>query len=345
MCLYPRFIKNKRYTETKKNGGVIPAVPDSRVLYLPIDCENCYECRRAKARDWNVRLQEDIKHNLGAKFVTFTFSNESIKAIQSYIMQDPNKWGLKGFELDNQIATTAMRLFNERYRRKYKKALRHWTITELGHQGTENIHLHGIIWPKCDLDEIEKIWKYGWVWKYKIIKGIKYNYVNARTINYITKYVTKRDELYKHYKPVILSSPGIGSNYTKSTQSQMNKFNPYNTKQYYISATGHKISLPKYWKQKLYTDEEREELWLQFMDKKEEYVWGEKVSVKHGKNELFKLRDFYRKKNRRLGYGSYHKDEDRLAWEENRRAEKFMLRIQNAENKKYMPSATPSAGG
>ena len=30
MCLYPKLIKNKKYTKNKKNGGVIPAVSDIR---------------------------------------------------------------------------------------------------------------------------------------------------------------------------------------------------------------------------------------------------------------------------------------------------------------------------
>ncbi len=90
--------------------------------------------------------------------------------------------------------------------------------------------------------------------------------------------------------------------------------------------------MPTYWRKKIYNDEEREELWMQQMDKREAYVCGEKVSTKNGNNELFELRSWYRKKNRRLGYGSYHKDEDRAAWEENRRAEMFRKRITNADN-------------
>lgn len=331
MCLYPRFIRNKKYEKNKKNGGIIPAVRDNRTLHIPIPCENCMECRKKKAREWMIRLQEDIKTNTGAKFITLTLSNESIKKLNEEIMQEgPHIWTIKEYERDNKIATLAMRKFNERYRKKYKKALRHWTITELGHNGTENIHLHGIIWPKCDLDEIEKIWGYGWVWKYKIEKGQKINYVNNRTINYITKYVHKRDDIYKHYKAIILTSPGIGNNYIKTINARKNKFNGNITNETYKTSTGHKMSLPKYWRTKIYNDDEREILWLMSMDKETQWVCGEKIKTTEGLENLFKTRDYYRKKNRRLGYGSYHKDEDRLQWEENRRAEKFRIRIQNA---------------
>ena len=63
MCLYPTLIKNTKYTKTKKNGGIIPAVRDKRVLGVPIGCGRCMECMKKKKRDWQIRLLEDIKTN------------------------------------------------------------------------------------------------------------------------------------------------------------------------------------------------------------------------------------------------------------------------------------------
>lgn len=292
------------------------------------------ECRAKKAREWQIRLQEDIKHNEGAKFITLTFSDDSIKELHTALMQNVDNWGMKGYELDNNIAILAMRRFNERYRKKYKKALRHWTVTELGHDGTNNIHLHGIIWPKCTLDEIEQIWGYGWVWKYKMVGGHKINYVNGRTVNYIVKYVSKMDEMYLHYKPKVLCSPGIGKEYTSGFNAKKNKFKGLETNQTYKTSTGHKMSLPTYWRNKIYSEEERQQLWSQALDTEIQWVGKEKIDISKGKEGLFKTREWYRKKNRRLGYGSYHKDEDRLAWEENRRAEMFQQRVMRAEARK-----------
>ena len=45
MCLYPKLIKNKKYTKNKKNGGIIPTVSDNRVLYVTAACGKCFECR------------------------------------------------------------------------------------------------------------------------------------------------------------------------------------------------------------------------------------------------------------------------------------------------------------
>ena len=79
MCLYPRLIQNKKYIANKKNGGIIPAVSDKRVLAVPIGCGKCMECLKQKGREWQVRLMEEIKSNKNGIFVTLTFSNESIQ--------------------------------------------------------------------------------------------------------------------------------------------------------------------------------------------------------------------------------------------------------------------------
>ena len=49
MCLFPKLIRNKKYCSTKKNGGVIPAVNDKRVLYVAVGCGKCMECLKKKA--------------------------------------------------------------------------------------------------------------------------------------------------------------------------------------------------------------------------------------------------------------------------------------------------------
>ena len=106
MCLYPKLITNPKYKATKKNKGVIPQLPDQRVKYVPIGCQNCIECKKKKAREWNLRLQEDIKHNKDAKFITLTFSNWHYKILRRYTQLHKIK-STDEYIIDNQIATIA----------------------------------------------------------------------------------------------------------------------------------------------------------------------------------------------------------------------------------------------
>jgi hypothetical protein len=324
MCLYPKLIKNRKYIANKKNGGIIPAVSDNRVLYVPAGCGKCMECKKQKSREWNVRLQEEIRHNNKGKFVTLTFSNESIKELVNEIK------GLNGYNLDNEIATLATRRFLERWRKKYKKSVKHWLVTELGGNGTENIHLHGILWTDESAETINKIWKYGFTWV-----GDKNNggYVNEKTINYVTKYVTKTDAKHKEYNSKILCSAGIGKNYINRYDAQQNKYNGTETKETYITRQGTRLAMPIYYRNKIYSEEEREQLWLQKLDKEERYICGEKIDIKFGEENYYKTLEYYRDKNKRLGYGSDEKNWEQKRYENERRNIKTLTRIKNAKNK------------
>lgn len=331
MCLYPTLQRNRKYIANKKNGGLVPPVHDTRVLYVPTKCGNCIECLKAKAREWQVRLLEDIKHNTNAKFVTLTFSNESIKEL---IEQKPTKnWpslqGLTGYYLDNEIATRAVRLFCERWRKKFKQSIRHILITELGHEGTENIHLHGLLWTSQTFETIRDRWYYGHIWPPK--EQQDKNYVSERTINYITKYITKRDLDHKEYKPLILTSPGIGKDYVKTKAASKNKFNESETIETYRTNNGYKISMPIYWRNKIYTDEEREALWLHKLDKQERWVCGEKTDISQSETNYYKLLQWHRRINAELGYGTGIKNWNRLEYEEARRKIMIETRLKQAE--------------
>jgi hypothetical protein len=323
MCLYPKLIKNRKYTANKKNGGNIPPVKDPRTLYVPIGCQQCIECRRKKAREWQVRLQEEIRHRPGGKFITLTFSNEQYAKIAKTT-------NLDGYDLDNYIATYAVRHFLERWRKKYKRSLRHWLITELGHNGTENVHLHGIIWPKNDqqFNDLTTIWQYGYTWTGKIQRGIKQNYVSAKTVNYITKYTTKIDLQHKFYKPLTLCSPGIGGQYTSRTDAKTNKYNNEKTNETYRTNTGHKIALPIYYRNKIYTDHEREQLWLQKLNQNIRYVLKQPIDISENQNEYFKALLAARDTNKQLGYGNDEKNWKRKEYEHQIRIIKQLARIQ-----------------
>lgn len=262
---------------------------------------------------------------------------------------------LKGYEKDNAIAKYAVRRFLERWRKEHGKSVRHWLVTELGHKNTEHIHLHGIIWAEGKLEEvmnkIERIWQYGWIFKGNWEMGRLTNYVNERTVNYSIKYIYKTDKIHRLYKSKVLCSKGIGSNYTcaiehyqeewlhrdkngkwtvrkynkwryvkrKSGNYKRNKFNGEDTEEFYRSRTGHKIALPIYWRNKIYSDDEKEALWIQKLNKEERWVMGEKISIKKEEETYYKALEKAREINKQLGYGTDKKEWKREWYELERR--------------------------
>lgn len=341
MCIYNQYILNRKYVKNKTNEGNIPSLPDRRIEYVPAKCGKCIECRKQYARDWLIRLLEHIKIHTNGKFITLTFSNEHISEIihKETIKRTHKETGeiqtipireLHGYDKDNSTATKAIRRFTERWRDKFKKAPHHWLVTELGHNGTENIHLHGIIWTNENYQTIHKLWKYGYIWPRP-----DYNrptYVNNRTIAYITKYINKQDLLHKEYRAKVLASHNIGANYLTSMNAKFNQFNNRETDTTYTTSTGHKIALPTYYKKKLYTEEELERLWLNKLDKEERYVLGKKIDISKGDKEYTAAVNEARKLNMELGYGQ-RTNENRKEYEEQRRELMIATRLHNSKNK------------
>lgn len=311
MCLYPRKLRNKKYTATEKNKGVIPDLPitgetwyapiyDTRVLEIEVPCGQCIECRQAKAREWQVRLGEEIKDYKHKYFVTLTFGPKELEEV------------CKKSRLSecNALAAYALRHSLERWRKDEKKSLRHWFITELGHEGTERIHMHGLIFTdkELDLEVIEEIpqkgymckWKY---WKYGLIfVGL---YVNQRTINYISKYITKIDTDHKGFIGNILASPGIGRSFVDRQEGRDTyKYRPRKTVDFYELPNGSKVKLPKYYANKFRSEEERELKWREFMDLRTESVSGVNYSTTSTNPKILRnIKEKAKEVNKFLEYG------------------------------------------
>lgn len=300
MCLFPRLVTNKKYLPNKKNGGVVPPFSDDRVLVVAAGCGKCIECREKKAREWRVRLTEAIKHDNNCLFVTLTFNPESLKKLTAIVLKEQK---VSGYDLDDAIAKKAMRLFLERWRKKMKKSVKHWMVTEIGGTRYESLHLHGLIWSK-DEQTIKEKWSYGYVYIGE--------YVNEKTTNYIIKYLHKIDLKHKHYKGIVLASPGIGREYTSSANARKNKFIEGKTDETYRSRQGNKMALPTYYRNKLYTEEEREKLWIEKLNKGERYILGIKVRQEDYLKEITGAR----KQNEEMGFGGNKKDWEEKIYEE-----------------------------
>ena len=312
MCLYPKIIQNRKYIANKKNGGIIPPVNDERVKYVPVGCGKCMECRKQKAREWQVRLSEDLRKNKNGKFVTLTFNDQALKELDKEVK------GLSGYNRDNEISRIAVRRYTERWRKKYGKTLRHWLVTELGGTNTERLHMHGIVWTDKN-EEIERIWKYGKVWI-----G---TYVSEKTVNYIVKYVNKIDLKHKEYKSKIYASKGIGKNYIDRKDKERNRYKKGDTIETYKTKKGIELALPKYYRNKIYTEEEKEKLWIEKLDQKVRWVGGIKVDISKDDKEYFKVLKKMRHKNKRLGYGDNSKNWEQKQYENQRREIKRAERI------------------
>lgn len=287
MCLFPRIIDNPKYKGSKKNNYRPPQV-EEKFAKIAIPCGCCIECRKKRAREWAIRMKEQLKETPKGYFATLTFSDKSIEKL------------CKETKTENalEIARVAVRRFCERWRKSYKKSVKHWLITELGHQNTKRLHLHGIIFTNESAETIKNIWGYGFCFLGEEL--------SEKTINYIMKYVTKYDKTNPYFIPKIFCSPGIGKAYTENkTNLNYNKFNGENTNNHYIDR-GRKKALPKYYANKIYSEEERQKLWGYIIDKGEKFIMGMKFD-KSSINEYYRTQRECQKYSKKLGYRPIYK--------------------------------------
>ena len=302
MCLYPKYFKNPKYLPNKKNKGKPPICEDKRLLYIPAKCGCCIECRKEKRREWRVRLEEELRSNY-AYFITLTISPEGIKDLEE-------KTELKWEENPNEIATKGLRLFLERVRKDTGKSMRHWCVTELG-EDNDRIHLHGIFFGQRSAELIKKHWKYGFIFIGE--------YCNSRSVNYMTKYMLKVDIKHPKFKQIVLASPGIGAGYMNRSDYLWQKRNYKNINvATYTFRNGTKMAMPKYYKDKIFTEKEKEVMWINNLNRGVLWIYGEKVKADDWKT-IDNLREFWQK------YGRDVMGDDPIAWnamKERRKEEK-----------------------
>ena len=105
-------------------------------------------------------------------------------------------------------------------------------------------------------------------------------------------------------------SNGLGRGYTEREDAKNNKYKEGDTKEYYRDRKGFKKAIPVYWRNKIYSDEEKEKLWIEKLDKQERWVDGKKIDISKGEDGYWKALKYAREKNKRLGYG-----DDSINWE------------------------------
>lgn len=313
MCLFPRLILNKKYLPTKKNGGHPPKCEDERTKYVPIGCGNCIECKKQKAQAWKVRLNEEIKVNSNAHFVTLSFSDEELDKLCAE---------LKTTDTD-VVSSIAIRRFTERWRKRYKTALRHFLINELGHTKSERLHFHGLLWYNAtnvaklkqnshndaiNVATLEDIWQYGMIYVGE--------YVNNKTINYIIKYVTKIDNDHKGFKQQIFASKGLGKNYIGTPNAIANKYRGLKTREYYTLPNGTRVSLPIYYRNHIYSEDERGYLWCNRLDKETQYILGTEYNIRtqEQREDFERILKNAQEYNIICGYGEPTEKWDKMAY-------------------------------
>ena len=138
----------------------------------------------------------------------------------------------------------------------------------------------------------------------------------------------KVDIKHKTFKQIVLASKGIGSGYFDRIDYLWQKQNYKNIEvATYTFRNGTKMAMPKYFKDKLFTDREREKMWINNLNRGILWIYGEKVKADDWKT-IDNLREHWQK------FGRDVMGDDPIAWnamKERRKEEKQRKAIAEAK--------------
>lgn len=150
-----------------------------------VPCGHCFECKRAKAREWSLRLALEYETCPHASFITLTYSDENVPVVDYLPVLDKRD----------------VQLFMKRFRRSLEPLkLKYYLCGEYGSQ-TMRPHYHAIVYgvdPEDCAGEVEKCWQYGFSTCQNVDGG---------SIAYVAGYVNKKLYDNKEYKEMGLIPP------------------------------------------------------------------------------------------------------------------------------------------
>lgn len=229
-------------------------------LLVPCGSVDCPECMEDRRQMWSIRLHEESKQHLHMSFITLTYDDEHLVYGDDHptlVKKDLQDWF-------------------KRLRRQVEPAkLRYYAVGEYGTE-TKRPHYHVLLFGLDNqlINEgiIEKTWKNG---------HIQVGQINKDSIYYVTKYHVNRTAYPDGVEPpfaLMSKRPAIGSNYIE----KMRKTHDGNIDRCYYNDTGFKKTLPRYYKEKLYCEHEREQ--ININRKKLFNIYDEEKIKEHNQN-------------------------------------------------------------
>ena len=209
----------------------------NKTFHLP--CGKCIECLARRVSGWSFRLLKEAELSSSAFFVTLTYDTDHVPITN------------KGFMT---LEKRDIQLWMKRLRKLETNKLKYYLCGEYGGK-TKRPHYHVILFNLTDINNIQKTWQKG---------EIHTGQVEPASVGYTLKYVSKPSKIPIHQhddrsKEFSLMSKKMGMNYL-TPQMIFYHRNDLLNRMYITLKDGKKIAMPRYYKDKIYTQNEKEQI-------------------------------------------------------------------------------------
>lgn len=200
---------------------------------MDFPCGKCYVCLRRRVSGWSFRIVKEGLRCNSSFFVTFTYDTNHVPISNNGFMS---------------LDKTDYQKFVKRLRKIHNgEKIRYFACGEYGDE-TMRPHYHAIMY-NVDILQVEKCWNQG---------AIHVGDVTGASIGYCLKYMMKKNKIPLHRnddrkKEFQLMSKGLGENYLTENMRAWHHADMLN-RFYCAIEEGKKIAMPRYYKQKLYSE-------------------------------------------------------------------------------------------
>lgn len=220
VCITPYYVENPKNNNEK----------------FPVGCGKCPACLARRVSGWSFRLMQQGKTAETAYFLTLTYSTDTVPITP------------KGFM---SLRKSDVQKFWKRLRKAENRTdIKYFYCGEYGGQKMRP-HYHAIVFNVTP-ENVEKSWQLG---------NVHFGEVNGATIGYTLKYMQKEKKIPVHANDDRLPeysnmSRGIGLNYLSDNIIKWHKKDL--TRLYTVLPDGIKVYMPRYYREKIYTEKEKE---------------------------------------------------------------------------------------
>lgn len=229
---------------------------------VPVPCGKCPKCTARRASAWSFRLMQENKVSETAHFVTLTYNTEHVPITRKGFMSLDKKDVQKFFKRLRKIQNEKFPDF---------PSIKYYAAGEYGTK-TLRPHYHIILFNCADVVLIEKAWRIDDI----PIGDLHVGNVEEASIGYTLKYISKPKQIPMHHNDdrqpeFALMSKGLGANYVNAQTKKWHQKDLFN-RMYVNTNDGKKITMPRYYKDRIYTDEQRKGIAYVYLENKPDIV-------------------------------------------------------------------------
>lgn len=211
---------------------------------IPVPCGKCPVCLARRVSGWSFRLMQQDKVSITSHFITLTYDTDYVPITS------------KGFMC---LCKRDVQLFLKRLRKMcnandYTK-ISYYAVGEYGSKSMRP-HYHLLMFD-ANIELIQPAWQRG---------QVHYGTVTGASIGYCLKYMCKPKRIPLHQnddriREFALMSKGLGKSYLTPAVIRWHHANKFE-RMYIPIDSGKKIAMPRYYKQKIYTEQQRKGIGL-----------------------------------------------------------------------------------